>query len=1069
MALTLTAHGQNFKENYHNPQINFYEVVAQAEDYFKNNSGGEGSGQKGYQRWKYNNEYKYYPSGDRSQTDPYFTIKAFKAFKAQNPIKTKVATHAWQDLGPYTLGQIKGHYSPGLGRVESFYVNPQNTQEIYLGSRSGGFWYTTNEGATWAQSTTDFLPVSGVNTMAVNPQNADSILINLRSAENGTSHGIYRSNDGGQTWQISSFSPANLNWGGLGSNAQINVIAYHPRVPGLVFIGTNRGFYKSTDHLQTYTSLLRFSNVTQIAFHPTDDAVFYAYSKARNNNSILISKDTGTTYSTSPGVAFDGNEDLQIATSPQCADCVWTATNDGVEVSYDQGSSFTFLSNPNRTCDGFAVNDLDTSKMIYGMLDIYRSSDGGRTFPQATWWAINNTITVSGGQYVHADLRKARSLYGTFYVATDGYLAKSDDNGITWQILSDGTGIRENYNLAVSQSNIERTITGSQDNGTSVLREDGWLEYYGADGMEGLIHPLNDDFMLGSVQFGNRRVSFDGGLTQENGNPNNFTGYWVAPILNDPNNQMRIYNFGDSIYLSDDFTKTWRKYPQLFSGTINHAAIGQNSSVIAYTVGANIALSTDSGKTATSIRSNLPNAFITDVAFAPHNDSIMVVTYARYQNDNQKIFITLNQGQTWQNITANLGNMPLRTVVIDHSPQHNIYVGAEIGVYTKPLNGTTWSLYNTSLPNCTMNELEIMYGSNILRGVTWGRGMWQTHLVNRENYPQITNVEIKHAPSFSQPKADRSQPVRAKINYNGTLTKAWVEYGFSPNDFSQSLPMSSLAAGVYESDAPLPSGVAGTALYFRVKALGANGDTSVTHKFHFTLRPEGVCAAQGNSNQLYSNFITQVNLGNLSHSSANEGYGNFTNQIANLQHNNSYTISAQLQSFTGYDTLVGWIDYNDNSEFEANEEIRFSAISQSQALSTFTTPLLVGLDTVKMRLRLSSTQSGNPASTSPCGAAVGEVEDYQVVLNGGSFSVKEALLGRVAVFPNPAKEVLNVHFSENKTYTFWLYNAQGAKVSPTYQSLGGKTKINTAKLTQGTYWLHYEVAGQSASQKIIIK
>ncbi len=48
---------------------------------------------------------------------------------------------------------------------------------IYMGSRSGGFWKTYNEGATW-QNTTDFLYASGVNTIAVSQTNPDTVLIN---------------------------------------------------------------------------------------------------------------------------------------------------------------------------------------------------------------------------------------------------------------------------------------------------------------------------------------------------------------------------------------------------------------------------------------------------------------------------------------------------------------------------------------------------------------------------------------------------------------------------------------------------------------------------------------------------------------------------------------------------------------------------------------------------------------------------------------------------------------------------------------------------------------------------
>ena len=144
------------------------------------------------------------------------------------------------------------------------------------------------------------------------------------------------------------------------------------------------------------------------------------------------------------------------------------------------------------------------------MLTLEASTDGGQSFNQVTYWSLGNTNGSGSGHqtsfntstdYVHADMRNAKCVNGVFYVATDGFLSKSSDAGATWQILSTEVGIRENYSLGLSQSNHYRTICGSQDNGTSIKMQDGWVEFYGADGMEGIIHPLNDDWMLGSIQY----------------------------------------------------------------------------------------------------------------------------------------------------------------------------------------------------------------------------------------------------------------------------------------------------------------------------------------------------------------------------------------------------------------------------------------------------------------------------------------------------------------------------------------------------------------------------------------
>ena len=85
--ITSTAFGQrSYKELMKDNTVNFYEVCEVADDYFETIDKHEkGSGWMGYQRWKYANESKYYPSGDRSTIDPYFVRNAFEGFLEENP------------------------------------------------------------------------------------------------------------------------------------------------------------------------------------------------------------------------------------------------------------------------------------------------------------------------------------------------------------------------------------------------------------------------------------------------------------------------------------------------------------------------------------------------------------------------------------------------------------------------------------------------------------------------------------------------------------------------------------------------------------------------------------------------------------------------------------------------------------------------------------------------------------------------------------------------------------------------------------------------------------------------
>jgi photosystem II stability/assembly factor-like uncharacterized protein len=855
---TTWANAQDWKSMMYDANYNFYEVCEAADKYFETHDKDvEGSGWKGYQRWKSANEGRYYPTGDRSQVNPYLVSEAYDAFVQNNPTPKDLFPNGWEELGPVTVDSLTDHYSVGLGRVEALYVNPNDANRMYLGSRSGGFWKTTNGGSTWEGGSTDFLPATGVNTMSVSPTNPDSILINLQNSRNQYSHGVYRSVDGGDTWALSNFSPANVGLGGLGDNFNVYHVAYHPTVSNLVFIATREGIFRSDDNLATWTQALTNAEVRDIAFHPTNPNIIYITDNRNangNRNFVYRSTDGGVSWNLSNEVSGNGNVRGHIDVSPDCPNCVYFGSSNGVWRSSDDGQNFTFQSNPGEGAAFFGVNDQDEDEMYIGSIDIFATTNGAASFDQSTWWYLGSSENGFGSfqenfqntqRYVHADPRVMISVNGVVYVGTDGYMVSTADQGQTWEILNDNTGLREYYNLGVSQSNHYQTMVGSQDNGTSFTYENGWIEYYGADGMEAVIHPSNKDFMIGSVQYGIRRQTKDRGLTTDNVSPAGENGSgnadWIAPLLIDPNNQFRVYHFSDEVWRSDEFGDSWYELgaPTTFANNMqaDQAAIAYNNSeVIVVSRADRIEKSIDGGLSFENIKIGLPNSSIQDISFDPNNDSVIIIVYNSYQNNGQKIYMTENQGSSWTNITNNLGNMPVRTVVIDHSDASNIYIGAEIGVYTMPLGGTTWSLFNTELPNVAVSELDICWGSNTLRASTWGRGLWEYSLKDRLDYPAVLTTEITNPPTFNLPMEAVDQFVTSTIDYDNSLSSVYVEWSENAPVFGNVIPMTNTSGNEWVSDQPLPNLAEGANIYYRVMAVGANGDTTETYKFHYLVR-----------------------------------------------------------------------------------------------------------------------------------------------------------------------------------------------------------------------------------------
>lgn len=978
---------QSWKEMMDDPQVNIYQVVQAAEAYFQHiDKNAKGSGWKTYQRWLFENEPKYYPSGDRSNIDPYFASKAYQGFSGHISSPARSLFHAgWEELGPYYIEQVTGHYSLGLGRVESFYADPNDTMRIYLGSRSGGFWRTLDGGATWSGSTTDSMFATGVNTMAVSPFNPDSVLINVRNSRNGTSHGIYRSADAGDTWAVTNFKPSALGWGGLGSGSQIFEIAYHPTISGLVFIGTSEGLFRSANDLATWTSVWPLLDFRAIAFHPTNPNIIYAVS-SNNDREIYISTNAGVSFGTSNSIP--GNSaDIKISTTADCPSCVYVGSSDGIWLSKNNGISFSLISSPGLSNYGaFAVSDVDTNYVLFGNIDVNMSSNGGRTFSRATIWSQGNATYRTNNTYVHADIRGARCENGVFWINTDGFLCKSKDNGVTWQRF-EGQSIRENYNLGLSQSNHYRTISGSQDNGTSIKTENSWVEFYGADGMEGIIHPLNDDWMIGSVQNGTRRRTKNGGISQGSVTPKGQIGSWIAPLFYDPNDPMTVYHIGDTIFKSTDFGSNWTLLGTPgFSGTISYATIAENNSnIMVVTRGSRIEKSRDGGNTFSSIRGSLPNSSITDIAFDPNDDSTIVVTYGSYQNDNSKVYITHDQGINWQNITYNLNNMPIRSVVIDHTDASTIYLGAEIGVYKKAMSATSWSLYNTDLPNMAVLELEIMYGSNTLRAATWGRGLWEYTLDGRKDFPAILTTKITDPPTDSKPLSGVNQFVTSTISYDDTLRDVYLEWSVNSPVFGNAISMTNTTDSTWVSVQPIPNQPAGTKVYFKVFAVGNNGDTTETYKFMYRVGDFVYCASSGNMD--YSTAVTRVDMNGLNNSTGKtQPYTDYTaSDSTSVEVGSSYNLSVSLDTDGNYTIYAkAWIDWNHDADFDdMGEEYDLGSAVNTANGPTTLSPLSITVPTYavpgKTVMRVSAKYNGYPG---PCDTGFdGEVEDYAIIIN----------------------------------------------------------------------------------------
>src|SRR5436853_1457063 len=177
----------------------------------------------------------------------------------------------WRSIGPCNMG----------GRTADVEGVPGDPNIVYIGTASGGVWKTTNAGTTWTPIFERQGTIS-VGDIALGPNNPDLVWIGTGESNTRNSvsfgDGVYRSNDGGKTWQHM----------GLRETRYISRIVIHPTNPDIVYVaavghafGPNeeRGVFMTTDGGKTWQKTLyidREHGACDIEIDPNNPNILYA-------------------------------------------------------------------------------------------------------------------------------------------------------------------------------------------------------------------------------------------------------------------------------------------------------------------------------------------------------------------------------------------------------------------------------------------------------------------------------------------------------------------------------------------------------------------------------------------------------------------------------------------------------------------------------------------------------------------------------------------------------------------------------------------------------------------------
>jgi hypothetical protein len=704
-------------------------------------------------------------------TAPYFQADA-EYYRQQIDIAREMRRSA--PVNQLELVDFAGPTNIG-GRISDIEFNPKNPNIVYAAAATGGLFKSTDMGLTWFPILDDASNLNG-GDIGIDPLHPDTVYFGTGEPNGGHNNfpggGIYKTTDGGNSWQFI----------GLENTAAVGRIVVDPSNTQRVFVAavgsyfaTNpeRGIYRSEDGGQTWNQSLFISDSTgaiDIVMDPNNPSRLIAamWERVRRPNSSHLSGATSGIYRSSnggssweylgpanglPDPTADNVGRIGLALSPSNPDLVYAVYTDGSYYSglyrtTDFGTSWTNADPDYEISNGGGgfswyfgqVRIHPTNPDIVYVLDVafMRSTNAGASWP---------IIYGYGGSPAdfHVD-HHALAFHPTnpdyLIEGNDGGINISTDAGVSWSKVAE-LPVTQFYEIGLDATNPQRLYGGTQDNGTlrtltGALND--WDRIYGGDGFYVLVDPTNPNVIYAESQYGNLGKSTNGGNSWDGATSGIYgTTNWSTPVVMDPNDNQVLYYGAEQVFRSTNGAGSWTAIspdltpvpaPRLNTITTIGVAPTNSNVIWAGTDASNVWVSTDYGANWTEVSATLPERWVTRVVPDPTDENIAYVTFSgiKWKDPQPHVFRTTDQGQTWADISSNLPDAPVNAFAVDPLRPNVLFAGTDLGAYYSMDTGTSWQYLSPNLPMVSVYDMKIHDTAYYLALGTHARSMYTLDL-----------------------------------------------------------------------------------------------------------------------------------------------------------------------------------------------------------------------------------------------------------------------------------------------------------------------------------------------------
>lgn len=1109
-----------------NSKLTLQEISKNAESYFNTiNRNKKGSGLKPFKRWEYHWSHYLKPDGTIAPAKDLWN--AWEQKKALNKESARTDNSNWQPLGPYTNSNTYNATNlkqTGQGRINAIAVDPTNSNTIYIGAPAGGIWKSTDGGLNWTPLT-DHLPQIGVSGIAIHPTNSNIIYIATGDddASDSYSVGVWKSTDGGGSWNKTGLMPG-------GDPNKMNEIYINPNAPETILVATSSGVMKSTNGGDSWLQKLS-GNILDLKMKPGDANIWYAASRNRfyksTNGGEMFSNVTISGLTSSTRLTFD----VTVA-NPNYVYLVSAGSGNsfnGVYKSTDSGDSFTRTAETSNIFNStqawydlaLTVSAKDENIVYVGVLDIWKSTNGGDRFQKMNDWSNPNTPS-----YTHADIHFLRFIDGKFFAGTDGGIFVSTNEGTSFTDLTKNLAISQFYRISVSPQKVDVIAGGLQDNGGFGYDGNKWRNYHGADGMEGIVDPNKASTFYGFIQFGGRlNISTDSGRSnsasisapsQETSGSNDRGGKWITPLA--INKEGELYAGYSQLYKLEN--NQWVKISNIRSGgDFDRLVIDPNNSDYIYmTKGSTMYKSIDRGQNFTIV--SFSNGTITSIEVSKGSSDLAWIT------TRDGVFKSTNftsASPTFNDITKNLPSEQ-KTVIKHHkrSSNNTVYLGTNLGVYFINDDLNEWQTFDNGLPNVQVRDLEINENDSKLYAGTYGRGIFSTNISRVLPANDVRVLEILNIENTQVCNTQVSPAV--KVKNEGTETITNITFNYSVNSVNKTFNWSGNLASEADTEITLPEINSNTIgnQKLTIEASVSNDAYSDNNSISVNFianknseKPTTVNSFENDTDKLIveTSGAEMWTLGNtnktlLSVPSGSKAYsttltGEYPTQTTGYLYTNCYDLSVisnpVFKFKMGFDIEKDWdylvVEYSTNEG--ANWSILGSADDPNWYNSNATTDdsgqsSLPGkqwtgegenvnpsdnlTNATNKEYSYDLTSLGNEKNiifrfkfVSDAAATEEGVVIDDLVISGVLSTEKNTLLGGIAIYPNPSESVFNINRNNSDKLSIRIFDITGKLVFSKKNISKTNYSLDLSNHAKGIYLLNMISNGKIATKKLVLK